>query len=391
MNSKLIKFTFKNMLLPTLILGGILVVAAFLIAITAGVQDEYIKVIEYGLLTRTYIYSSANSGLTVFVAFALSAAFLMGLTIFTYRHSIKKADLFYQIPYNEKSLRNSRILVGLLYTAIIYTLAFLVLIFIYGIRWMITPEVKDLAQEILIRASIYPKYYVIAFIVGLTSACATYLITCFFASTASSLENSIAISLEGLLLLGGTAFVLFYGLWEIEATKTNYAIEGGLLDNVAHNFGLSPYQVGMFINRVTNYHAVGDTEAYFQGELETLIADVVLYVLLGGVLLIPLLLSKEPSAETCGKGFGNNKFDRVIHHVTFGLICFLAYIASSPENLVIYLIFYLIIVSIYFLSTAGLNRTFKIKMCDILPMIINASGTLISSTIFMISYGQLSI
>lgn len=385
MKKKFIKSQFKSLLLPGLVLGGILVVAAFFIGALVNAYCEWhLQYDAYGNLTSRYVMIEAYSGMTALMIFAVTIAFLMPFFVFSYRFSLKKADIYFQAPYEERTVRNTRVLVGLFYVGVAFTIAFLLLVSVYGLRVIATQQVATNTNQI-VRAQMDAAYYFLGYILGLFTVLATYLITSFFSSTCTSLPNAVITAIEGLTILALGFLCIIY--WKIDYDQTYRSIYSSATENLSY-VGFSPVHSILYFAYFIENPAVGVVIQRVDDVIKGIyLFDTIGYVVIGGLLTVPLMLMKEPSGETAGKGFGASKLARIIHHTFFGFCCFASYIFVIGAQFLIFAIGYTITGVVYWLITAWENRTFKFKQKDFIPMICSyATCTITSMVYFWMQY-----
>ena len=382
MKNKFFKLTFKSLLLPAAVICGIMLLVAFLTSINANITNTYREIGE--IPSVYYLYERANSSISTIVIFSAIGACFLPFAVFSYRYSLQKADIYNQAPFEEKTVRNTRVLVGLIYICIIFTASFFILFTGYGIRVMLTrlPLVEPGTSSYRTLATINPEIWFLGYILGLLIVTSTYVVVCYFVSKSTSLPNAILTSMSGMLILGGTIFALTYApCFLYTYNLSDYSLWFVYL----YRIGFTPFQASSFIISSLDIQAVSATPEFTHTTLDYVnLINMIISILLGGLSSIPLLFAKEPSGETSGKGFGKRKGERIIHHILFGVLGYgISYFASTTTFIVSF-IFFSFMATAYVLITAWLNRSFKFKKCDLLPMIITISASFVTMIVFFI-------
>lgn len=376
MISRLFKSQFKSMLLPGLIIGSIVILTGIILGLSANVFEVY-SVSSYG----RYLTAVPSMNTTAMFVVSCIGGTIFGIIVASYRFSLKKADVYHQAPFNEKTVRNVRILVGLIFTLIATITAFFFLICIFVVRSKFSYPSNNYNSEYYAytRANIDYVLLFCEFIVIVALVISCYFISVFFALQTSTLPNAIILTLAALLILGtGTKFIgmivsHYYSCFEVYKNSVEEFVPNITFGYI---YGSSEFIYYRFESQIMNL------EQSYKISNWNLYEPFVGTILLGGGIAPICFLQPEISGELCGKGDNKNVIQRIFHH-TFYLIalCF-ATTAIDDSGVFIYLLVALYLGTTYYLITVWLNRSFKLKQDDWIPMIVSF-GT---STLVAISY-----
>ncbi len=152
---------------------------------------------------------TAYSGALFISCTGLLAAFVMPMFVFSYRTSKQGVDSYYQAAYGPLTIKRARMLLGLGIVLASFTAAYLLGVFIYGMRYLAMPEhvvngSGTYATDVY-RCQLHFIYYIPLYFVLTIIIAAQYFVNCFLVSLGNYTFDQIC-----LLVFGNALLSLFF-------------------------------------------------------------------------------------------------------------------------------------------------------------------------------------
>ena len=357
--------------------------------------------------TSTVVYSSSvtptpahGSSLLSFIivpAFLCTAA--MAMFVFSYRTSKRAADTFYQVPEDKKAIKRTRILLGLIILLSSFTIAFLLGVLIYFVRYITTPEAFEVTTYgettyTGLRNIVNFQWYPLAYLVIAIFITGEYFLNLFLVSHGDYIFDQICLLFFGNLILGLIVIAPFFyveaAIQVFSHGRYPYGIEAFL-------YGLSGATPIMFLENAGQYLIGGAAnQTIFTTLMHTGISSV-LYLLAAGGAGTYCLLSSDPSGEYAGLHGARNKWVALIPHaaalligVVYAAVNFLSYYGSSlgiMYLLIIGTVFaYLMIGTVYYIALSLWRLNFCLTKWDLKWLLI-VMGIILVLVIFALVSG----
>ena len=264
-----------------------------------------------------YCPSSDNGSMLALTAPMMVFAAALPLFVYNYKYSLKRGDTYYQLPLEQKEIKNTRIIAGLCILVTSFILSSLITSFAQIVRYILAPD------SIIIAHITYFKYFHAGYLfaaigVSLVTVVIEYFISCFCCSLASKPISALLInvSLQLILILTLNASMQFARMMcEIAQVNEHTTYIIGDLSNVAINyspgvvigFQLPGYIATEYAFDVFNHSFPFATDNRY---LAFLIICIVLEVLVGALACFFTLYMKDGSGESCNNyGFANKKLN----------------------------------------------------------------------------------
>ena len=261
-----------------------------------------------------YCADYSNVTLAALTAPMMVFAIVLPLFVFNYKYSLKRGDTYYQLPLNQRDLKNTRVLTGLFVLAISFIIAASLPYFAYTIRYIFSPDYMRFSGVTFFKylnAGALLGSIGIAFVFVIIE----YFISCYFTSLTSKPVSALLISVSFHIILIFTLYSIFSNMYNF--SRIVRRTEDAYLDaaNIAIEFSPGPLVIfGLpdYIARVYAYGLSGsaipfDTDS---NQRAVLIVNLVLEVLLGSAACFLTLFKKDDSGESCNNyGFANKKLN----------------------------------------------------------------------------------
>ena len=259
-------------------------------------------------------YRTGNGGVVLVSSFmvlgvlALIASFVIPIFVFVYRTSLQAVDCFYQAGFEKRTIRRARVLIGLGILLAAFLAAFLIGLFILGLRYLATPEVETVGNTVKTRIDLNFGYVILGGLFLLVIVAAQYFINCFLASLGDSAMVQIMLMGCGLAIMAlGVFSPLMYG-------NVAYQLVNGYVDS---GIQFQAWSLGP-VNFIASYfeffsRMIGETPwaAYQWQHLVGLLIGLAIAAGSG----VYLFLAKEPSGEAAGHWKPRNVYISIIPHV----------------------------------------------------------------------------
>lgn len=365
--SKYIRYQIKQYL-P--IIGVIL--AIFIITF---IVDIYLSSNPFG----TYFYSKSNNSINYenpLLATSIASLFIptfIPLFIFSYKYSIKKADTYMQLPFNQNKLRITNYILGFMIILVPFISIFLLSTFI-------TLLIQAGNNPYVITDFSYPNtvvykefyynygYIFITLIVLIFIMFFEYSMSCIAAYCANNtIDGFIYICLFfvfRLLILYAIPQYFFkitnvnYHYNVINWNITNIPVMGLLFKFFNSCIAYGGYDQNFFIS--VNYYG-GE---YINYDNIGLVFSSCTIALLGIISALYMILIKDKNKENYGRKRNESIIDYLLPHLSMLLICFAIYGTTIDVTTAICLIIAYFI--FYYCLLASLNKSFKIKKYDLI-------------------------
>lgn len=269
------------------------------------------------LMTHSfYDPSDYNTSLAALTAPMMVFAIVLPLFVFNYKYSLKRGDTYYQLPLDQRELKNTRVLTGLFILVVSFTLAASLPYVAYTIRYIFAPDYIHMSYSVTyfkyLNAGALLGAIGIAFILVIIE----YFISCYFTSLSSKPVSALLISLSFHLILIFTLYSIFGFTYNV--AETIHRKDGSHLDDMANIaiefspgpviiFGLPDYIVKAYAFDLKNQTFPFDSDNY---QRTVLIINIVLELLIGSAACFLTLFKKDGSGESCNNyGFTNKKLN----------------------------------------------------------------------------------
>lgn len=334
----------------------------------------FVTILQGASLTVAPPYRSYS--FTIEVAYSLLlitclvSTFVLPPFIFAYRDSINGADSLYQAGFSRKTLRRTRVLLGLAILAMAFTAAYFFGVFVLGIRYLAIPETRVVGEATYTRITIYFGYIFVAYFGILAIIVAQYFINCFFASLGNS-------TLVQLMLMACGAAILSLALSAPIAYISQMA-------RFAGNQDASTANARLFI-----YGPIGSGLAAYEFLVEPIRAGVytwdpstagrlsefIIGLALGCGAFVAMWFMKEPSGEFAGKWRPRHWVITMIPHLAALLIGIILCTFAGGNIGATIIGGYTMMVffdGTYFCLLALMRRSFRMKRIDLIAFLVVA-------------------
>lgn len=317
--------------------------------------------------------ASTYTGDQIVIAMLLpsfSSLFILPFFVYSYRTSKKAVDTFYQAAYADKTIRRTRILIGLGIVLATITVSFWLGTALYGLRYAATPAERTIAPTgsssdtiYIIRNYVNFAYMPLAYIVGVLLFSGQYFINCYLVSLGNHLIDQICTVLFGNFILAG--IVVMPTLYALSLTWTQ--LNSDFLRPFFY-YGLGPVTPILFLAILVNPLVVGEgPSGLLDDSVPHLAIAISLYVVFAAVLGVLVMKEKDPSGEYAGKAGPRNKAIAFIPHVA-GLLAGIAFSCTGllgiGRILVIPIFLFAIFGVFYYITLSLWRRNFKLNKLD---------------------------
>ena len=292
-----------------------------ILIISLAISLPFVSMLQTASLSTTlyktpdgYYYHGGSGASVVTASFmvlgvlAIVATFIVPIFVFVYRTSLQAVDCFYQAGYDKRTIRRTRALIGLGIILASFLIAFLLGVFILGLRYLATPEVEETAAYIRTRLDINFGYVILGGLFLMLVIAAQYCINCFLASLGDSVLVQIGLMLCGTAIM---ALVVF--------TPTMYIYVASELINGYSNIGIQfiAWSLGP-VNFIGSFYEffgrMVDPDALTPEYLWQFIVGLCIGIGLAGGAGTYLALANEPSGESAGHWKPRNVYISLIPH-----------------------------------------------------------------------------
>ena len=334
----------------------------------------------------TNLFSQMASYIHAFHYFpALAMTFVMPLFIFHYRTKRQSVDTYYQAAYAPTTIKRARLLIGLGIVVAAFIASALLGTTLFLLRYFGTPAVQVADRYTLYRVAVNWGYYVLAFLIGLLTVVAQYLINCFLVSLGDYVLDQI------FLLIFGNAF-LFLFITAPMVYLSVLARSNDLFFNIVNNilyYSLGPIAPSALLVSTIPSLAMGNAleGTYWVNQ----IISTLLYFGFAAACCVFNLLMPDPSGEHADKAGARNKAIALIPHGAGAVIGFLVaclgglYGVSSALFIIGFLPIFLFIMYgvVYYAILALWRHGFKIGKQDLVCYL-----SVIGSVLLFISFAM---
>ena len=255
-------------------------------------------------------------------------AIVLPLFVFNYKYSLKRGDTYYQLPLEQRELKNTRVLTGLSILVVSFIIASIIPFFSYLVRYIISPD------YIRIGSINFFKYFKAgpflgAIGVSLVLVVIEYFISCFATSLVSKPVSAIAINLSFHAILIFSLYSIcgcLYSFGELARQSSTYQYLDASYAAIAYSPGpVITISLPDYITRVyafdLHYNEMSlDSDASY---LAMVITNIVLEVLIGCATCFFTLFKKEDSGESCNNyGFANKKLNSLFFLSVIPIVLF---------------------------------------------------------------------
>lgn len=262
-------------------------------------------------ITNTYTYAMPRTvSLLNILMPSIGATFVMPLFVFSYRTKKQSVDTYYQAAYAPNTIKRVRILLGLAIILAAFTIAYILGVAIYALRYAATPEmqvVETTRGDTYTRVRIYVNFliYIPYFFVGIILLSAQYFINCFLVNLGDYTLDQVFLLLFGTLFL---ALLVIAPATYFAAQMLNF--KDGFTALV--HYGLSAIQPAILTSQVFDMLLAGIE--INTPNLANSIAAGAIFVLFGAALAVLSMRMGDPSGEKADvRGARNNVIALIPH------------------------------------------------------------------------------
>ncbi|MBQ7250017.1 MAG: hypothetical protein IJS37_01565 [Bacilli bacterium] len=251
---------------------------------------------------------------TAFIALAIMASmFALALPafIFVYRGSLQAVDCFYQAGFEARTIRRTRVILGLVFLLVAFTVAYWIGVFVLGMRYIATPAVVTTDTSSTVRADIHFGYFALAYLAFVVILAAQYFTNCFFASLGDQMFVQIALMVCGLIL---QSLIMMAPVLYCEMTASLSGRSGDPL-SAAFRYCYGPIGMTSALVQLISPLIEGGQNPWGANSIWW-VMSLVISVLFGAGSCVYLFISKEPSGEYAGHWKARNVYIGLIPHVT---------------------------------------------------------------------------
>lgn len=350
MLNRIIKSQFKSLIVPTII--------TFILCFMAFVP--------YCMFTST---SSSAEGTLAGNLLGLGGtgfvlATVMPLCVFSYKYSLAKADFFYQIPFNKKTVRIVRSMIIL---AVI--IGSLVVSFLLGI------VIQAIMNQIPAEEGLFKRTYDIGseciyFPLILLVVIAQYFVSTFFVSKGNCFINSLFLLIGGNIIL---SLIVLAPMCLISLLGKDLDIENFLYVIGPSGFHSYALMVICYQIKCGLFQGMATIQEFITSEYgATLLVDSGIFAALGIASGVNLFIGKEPSGELCGKAICQDVSQDIIIHGAFAIIGLFVACSGTLGLLLSFTMSFVFYAIAYYMIHSLLNRSFKFTkrvVCIIIPIV----------------------
>ena len=317
--------------------------------------------------------ASTYTGEQIVIAMLLpsfSSLFILPFFVYSYRTSKKAVDTFYQAAYADKTIRRTRILIGLGIVLATITVSFWLGTALYGLRYAATPAERVITSTgssasttYILRNYVNFAYMPLAYLVGVLLFSGQYFINCYLVSLGNHLIDQICTVLFGNFILAG--IVVMPTLYALSLTWTQLNSD---FFRPFFYYGLGPVTPILFLAILVNPLVVGEgPSGLLDDSVPHLAIAISLYVVFAAVIGVLVMKEKDPSGEYAGKAGPRNKAIAFIPHVA-GLLAGIAFSCTGllgiGRVLVIPIFLFAIFGVFYYITLSLWRRNFKLNKLD---------------------------
>ncbi len=301
-----------------------------------------------------------------YLIIGLLFSFILPLISFSYRYTSKRADTYYQLPLKKNELRNTRILLGLIYMIVVLTF-----LFFLSMLCLYLNEQELLLMVSLKALNVEPYHFIYIvpfFFLSLFFLCGNYFINSCICSFANSQKNAV-------LYLLIFQFVLCTGLFFFSAIPNNFMYNSVYISNTFDIFftggcfepsGIMPL-IGL--DRLFSSLMRDGTPSFINKYSERLFIPSLICTGVFSILCaVYILLTKEPSGEFSGKNATRYKWDFFIPHLPALLLSFFHSKTYTDTFDYFFAMFITLAFTVlgHYLLTCLIRGTFKLKKKDLI-------------------------
>lgn len=353
---KFITWQIKRWLIPALVMIGVMCLS---MAISAG-QEAIIKTVYHNEY-HDYVLDTGNSLFMVLILYSSIISFVFPMFVFNYKFGIRRADFYKQLPFEPKHLRRIILTMGLIIILIGVTLAFMLSIGIYALRYITYDRsaLQNTVDYTEMMMNLDWKVLIYFYLLLIASSFATYSLTSLFVYHNTSVFEALIAAIAVQLLLGLLSFSILEQVSTIVSRMTNGA-ESPKLITLSFSV-ITPVIAGYQMNEMF----VSSRSSFPQNFLWNL----TLYLGCGVGSFIWLFLIKDRSADKENeKGRPSIITLIAIHGGFLSLLLFFARLMAF--QLFVGLLVYIFTIATYFFINVLYRHGFKLRLEQWIPMTI---------------------
>ena len=352
---KFVLWQIKRWLIPALVMIGVMCLS---MTISAS-QEAITETIYHGY--ADYTMPVANTLFLVLIIYSSIISFVFPMFVFNYKFGIRRADFYKQLPFEPKQLKRIIITMGLIIILIGVSIAFMLSIGIYTIRYItfdrstLENTVEHTDQMIKLDWKILAYFYLFL----LASSFTTYSITSLFVYYNTSIFEALVAAIAAQILLGlltfsiSTQVVNVYNILNDESEPLReFYLSFSVLTPMIAGYQMNEMFVSSRDTFPINY--LWNLTTYFGCGI-------------GG--FIWLFLVKDRSADKENEKGKPGIINLIaIHGAFLSLMLFFSSILST--QLFVGLILYIFTIATYFFINVLYRHGFKLRMGQWIPMVV---------------------
>ncbi len=377
-----------------------------ILIISLALALPFVSIAQSASLVTTYFKNTSGyggyggyyggSGLGVVLAslmvlgiLGMTATFIVPVFVFVYRTSLQAVDCFYQAGFEKRTIRRARMLLGLGIVMVSFLIAFLMGLFVLGMRYLATPEVVETATRVDTRLNLNFGYIILAGLFLMLFIGIQYCINCFFASLGDSALVQIFLMLCGfaIMSLGVVSPTLYFFTASsfINPNAYNPTFETSYIGWCFGPIGV----IGAMYEFLAG--PIGGTAYVWPNYAWRYVVCLVGTVALGAGAVVWLVLAGEPSGESAGHWKPRNVYISLIPHVAALVIGIILGVAMGSNSRALTLIggyamvlFYCVA---YYALLSLMRKSFKPTKLDLI-FYLSVVGTVLAVTMSMTGFAS---
>lgn len=329
------------------------------------------------LLSTPYAYADiSSSGETYYTNYpttlilhtlvpGLIATFILPFAVYSFRYGRRSADCYLSFPAKPNSIRNTRLLVGLVYLEIAVFCAYWLSNGIFAFRQAVTNIPAATNHTYFFRYMLAYQWSPLVYLCIALAVAAQYFANCFFVSLGNNVLGSIIMLIAGDIIMLSIVFtpVSFIYVWLAKAGVSSSTFTASFF------FGAGWLFSGTMIYTVFNPLMLGNNPyLHYLTQSWDFWLCLILYVGFAVFAAVYVFKRKDPSGEYFGAWGPRNKATTSVIHLAGALLLFM----SFGEFTVLSWFFYLPTLMITMVWSAGLyigsialyRRSFRLPKYD---------------------------
>lgn len=356
MKKNLFRLSIKEFLVPTIIIAALMV---FISGSFMFGKNDFTGI----YVNPAYLFTIAGIG-----------ALFFPIIVYSFRFSLKKADIYYQGPYKQTTVVRIKFITGLVMLLLAYTAGFTSHILCQGLRYGFI-NISGGASAFLAEIG--------SFGLGLLFLSFIYINTSFVVSKTTSLFNAILLVIAVNLFLTFAA-VVFESVFEMFYIIVRREVLGLYYGRSIEHIGFSLYNYNIVLDNLVNSYQSSYVSKW---TLESLAINTIGGAIISSGCLVGVLIQKNPSGEKCGKAKPSGWAIALFHMSMSIYTVLISSLGSSIMPLIIFT-FFLIGLFFYYLLTLLFSRTKKMHFSNYICLGANSLSGLFILLMAMLLFGS---